>query len=82
MSDLAGLCNLSVANFYVHFKAEMGCTPIKYKNNLLIQKGADLLLNHGMSVEETAKLLGFSSTAYFRRLFLKFTGKLPKEFKK
>ncbi len=79
---LAGMCNLSVSRFYAHFKDEMGCTPVEYKNNLLIQQAANLLLHHGLSVEETAERLEFSSAAYFRRLFKKLTGKLPRELKK
>ena len=82
VATLAGMCNLSVSSFYTHFKDETGCTPVEYKNNLLIQNAANLLLRHGLSVEETAERLGFSSTAYFRRLFKKFTGKLPRELKK
>lgn len=79
--DLARMCNLSVSSFYAHFKDEMGCTPVEYKNNLLVQKAADLLLHHGLTVAETAEQLGFSSTTYFSRLFKKFTGKLPRELK-
>lgn len=79
---LAGMCNLSVSSFYAHFKDEMGCTPVEYKNNLLIQQGANLLLHHRLTVEEAAAQLGFSSAAYFRRLFKKFTGKLPRELKR
>ena len=81
MAQLAAMCNLSLSGFYARFKQEMGCTPVEYKNNLLIQKAANLLLHHGFTVEETARELGFSTTAYFRKLFKKLTGKLPKELK-
>ena len=82
VAELAKLCNLSVSSLYIYFKGELGCTPVQYKNNLLIQRAAQLLLDGDFSVEETAKQLGFSSMAYFRSLFKNLTGKLPKEFKK
>ena len=82
VEELAKLCNLSVSSLYVYFKAELGCTPVQYKNNLLIQRAAQLLLDGGLSVEEAAKQLGFSSMTYFRKLFKQLTGKLPKEFKR
>lgn len=80
--ELAGLCNLSVSSFYGHFKEEMGCTPVEYKNNLVVQKAAELLLYQGLTVAETAEQLGFSSSAYFSKLFKKITGKLPSELSK
>ena len=82
VEKLAKLCNLSVSGLYIYFKKELGCTPVQYKNNLLIQRAAQLLLDGELSVEETARKLGFSSMAYFRSLFKNLTGKLPKEFKK
>lgn len=78
---LAGMCNLSVSCFYTHFKEEMGCTPVEYKNNLVVQKAAELLLYQGLTVAETAEQLGFSSSTYFSKLFKKITGKLPGELK-
>ena len=72
---LAQLCNFSQARFFTLFKAATGCTPIEYKNNILIQNGVKLLAESQMSVEEISDTLGFSSVAYFRRVFKNITKK-------
>ncbi len=79
---LAELCNFSQARFFTLFKAATGCTPIEYKNNILIQNGVKLLAETQMSVEEISDALGFSSVAYFRRVFKNITKKTPKDFRK
>ncbi len=79
---LAQLCNFSQARFFTLFKAATGCTPIEYKNNILIQNGVKLLAESQMSVEEISDTLGFSSVAYFRRVFKNITKKTPKDIRK
>lgn len=82
IEKLSELCNYSQSRFFSLFKNTTGCTPIEYKNNLLIQSSVELLKQTDKTIEEISNILMFSSSAYFRKTFKKFTGKTPKEFRK
>ena len=83
IEQLANLCFLSPSRFFYLFKKEVGCTPITYKNQILIQKvSQDLLLHKDTSIENIAQEYGFNSPVYFRRLFKKLVGKSPSQFRK
>lgn len=80
---LASLCCLSPSRFFYLFKKQVGCSPISYKNKVLIQKVSQTLLFHkDKSIENIAFEYGFSSPIYFRRLFKKLTGKSPSQYRK
>ena len=80
--DLAKLCHLSQSHFFALFKKIMGCAPIEYKNNLLVQKSLELLSSTNKTIEEISYELGFSYPSYFRRVFKALTGQNPKDVRK
>ncbi len=82
VKELAGLCGFSESRFFTLFKAATGCTPIDYKNNILIQHAMALLSETKKSIEQISDELGFSSASYFRTLFKSVTGKTPKDVRK
>lgn len=82
VKDLASMCCFSESRFYTLFKAATGCTPIDYKNNLLIQHSMALLAETNKPIEQISDELGFSSVSYFRKLFKAVTGKNPKDVRK
>ena len=81
ISTLAGLCHCSESGFFKLFRKSTGVTPINYKHNIMIQHALDLLSHTNLSVEEISTQTGFSSSNYFRRIFIKLTGKTPKELR-
>lgn len=82
VKELAALCHLSEARFYVCFKAATGTSPIDYKNRLCIQHTMHALLTENKSIEAIAFDHGFESAIYFRRLFKSVTGCTPGEYRK
>lgn len=81
IDTLAGLCHCSESGFFKLFKKSTGVTPIAYKHNIMIQHALDLLSHTTLSIEEISSQTGFSSTNYFRKIFIKLTGKTPKELR-
>ncbi len=83
MVNLANLCDMSESHFYACFKKATGVTPVEYKNNICINRAMRLLLSdENISIEHISEMLGFYSSAYFRRLFKKITGQSPSKYRK
>lgn len=80
--ELASACHISPSYFYECFKSQMGVSPIEYKNRILIAHARRSLIDHPETpIEELSERLGFESSIYFRRLFKRFTGKTPREYR-
>ncbi len=62
---------------YAAFQAAVGRTPIQIKHKILVEEAVDLLTATDLSVEAVSSFLGFSSTAYFRKILRRETGKTP-----
>lgn len=83
VAELARLSHMSEPHFYACFKAATGFSPIDYKNRTCINRAAQLLTDdRERSIEEISAVLGFSSSAYFRRLFKAITGVTPREYRR
>lgn len=78
--QLAQMCYLSTAQFYKLFSDEYGCTPLEYRNRLIIAHSKTLLESGEFTVTEVAETLKFESVAYFSRFFKKHTGVSPKNY--
>ena len=82
ISCLAELCNMSEAYFRRIFLRNFGISPIKYINNLKIDRAKDLITSGYYSISEAAETSGFHDNAYFNRKFKEATGVTPLEYKK
>jgi len=75
---------LHVSKYYISHlfskKLHMGFS--EYIGTLRISEACRLLKNTDMSITEVAYNVGFNSTRSFNRLFLKYTGLTPRQFKK
>ena len=78
---LASLCDMSDTNFRRAFLCELGQTPIRYRDGLLIALAKELLSAGFFSVSECAARCGFEDASYFGRFFKKHTGISPGEYK-
>lgn len=81
-AELARHCNISQTALYEAFKATRGYTPIKAKHKIAVEQACLLLKTTDLPVTEIIQQLGFSSDAYFRKVFFQQTGKTPRQVQK
>ena len=81
-SELAALCYLSEGYFCRFFRKTTGRTAAEYISEYRIGQAAKLLTNTDNSVSEIAAKTGFDDAAYFARIFRRFTGVSPTEYRK
>lgn len=79
--ELAQMCYLSEAQFFRLFRQSVGCSPIRYRNRLRVERAQALLTDEELTVGAVAALLGFESIYYFDRIFRQYTGTTPGHFR-
>ncbi len=79
MAETARHCRVSERALYSAFRVSCGKTPVEIKHRLIIQSAAEMLRGTDKSVEKIAEELGFSSTAYFRKVFHEVMGFPPRD---
>lgn len=73
---------MSTARAEVKFKCETGLTLIDYLNKYRIKKASELLSLGENKIYEISEKVGFSSSQYFSKVFKKYTGATPIEYRK
>ncbi|MNR38632.1 Arabinose operon regulatory protein [compost metagenome] len=64
-----------------HFKATFGKSPILLHREVKIAKAKSLLEMREMNITEISEKLGFNDIQTFTRLFKKYTGISPRQYK-
>lgn len=82
LSSISSYLNISKNYFCSIFKQETGENFLEYLTKAKINRAKILLKRHDCRVYEVSYLLGYKETAYFSKLFKKFTGYTPAEYKK
>lgn len=71
------------ANWFIHsFKNIMKVPPMQYVVNLRINAAKGYLEKSNKNISEIANAVGYDNALYFSRLFKKYTGYSPSEYKK
>ncbi|MDD7389338.1 MAG: AraC family transcriptional regulator [Lachnospiraceae bacterium] len=82
LEDIAGSVNICRSECCRFFKAQIGETLFHYLLHYRIQQSLPLLAETSLSITEISEQTGFSSPAYFSRIFHKFTGISPAAYRK
>ena len=68
--------------FTVNFKKITKFTPMQYVISLRIESAMNLLENTDYSISQVAEAVGYDNALYFSRIFRKYTGMSPSDYKK
>ncbi len=82
VEDLAAMEYLGVSRYREIFKSITGMSPIEYVARLRIGRAKDLLTQNNASIEEVGEASGYANRYYFQRLFKKYTGQTPGEYRR
>ena len=82
IDKLSNLACMSKATFFRVFKQELGITPVEYINQERLTEAKRLLRQPLTSVADVCYRVGFTSTAYFQRLFKQVEGLTPGAYRK
>ncbi|MGN1481191.1 helix-turn-helix transcriptional regulator [Porcipelethomonas sp.] len=82
IEDVADYLQLSMGYLSRMFKSETGISFSDYVNSKKIEAASTLIRFSDYSDLEISNLLSFSSHSYFIKVFRKYTGMTPKEYKK
>ena len=82
IEDAAEYLKISPAYLSRLFKAETGIAFSNYVSKTKAEEAANLLTFSEYTDSEISNLLGFSSQSYFIKIFKKYLGVTPKEYKK
>lgn len=81
MDELASFCCVSQSRLYHLFQKELGTTPLKYRNEIRVEKAASELRGTARSIEDIALSCGIKSNTHFRKVFREITGMTPAEYR-
>lgn len=81
IEELRELCHCSESALFKAFHKLIGISPVSYKHSVMIQHALDMLHHTDKSIEEISAEIGFSSSNYFRKVFIKHTGKRPNQLR-
>ncbi|MNC60028.1 HTH-type transcriptional activator Btr [compost metagenome] len=79
--DMADHLHLNASYFSRYFKKLAGVNFTDYVNQYKINMAITMLSRRNETVENVAYTLGFSDRAYFSKVFKKYSGKSPSEYK-
>ncbi len=81
IDQLSSEACMSRANFYRHFKNELGLSPGRYIQIEKLRKAKKLLAYSNLTVREIGYETGFSNTSYFTTFFKNHIGSTPQAYR-
>ncbi len=81
LSALSAMQNISPGYLSTLFKKEVGQTLTDYVNSRRVEQAAGMLRSGTLQVQTVAQYCGIPDVNYFSKLFKRYTGVSPKEFR-
>lgn len=81
LEEAAGMVGMNTAYLSRYFKQHTGKTFMDYLTAYRIQKAASLLKEPTIKVYEIGEMVGYKSLKYFYKIFKKYTGMTPSQYR-
>jgi len=81
LQDVADFACISAGYLSTMFKREYKQNMVDFINNLKIERACELLRENRHYISEISNMLGFEDAFYFSRVFRKYTGLSPSQFR-
>lgn len=81
ISDIAAQVHMSPSRLTHLFAQQMGCSIIKWREEQRMIKAQHLLHSSGAPIYHIARQLGYDDQLYFSRLFRRYTGLSPSDYR-
>ena len=81
ISEVAAFLKVSNSHLSREFVKDMGVKPVNYLTRARLDKAVDLLTTSKMSIQEIGIECGFSGANYFGKVFRKYMGMAPAQFR-
>lgn len=81
IEELAQSFSISSRHFKRRFKSATGETPLNYLQKLRIDSAKNMLEEKSKSIDEITYSIGYENSSTFRKLFKKYTGISPREYR-
>ena len=81
MDDLCGAAGVSKQHLCLLFRNTLNMRPMEYTAKRRIQEAKALLMGTDKSIEEISEEVGFGSESYFCKLFKRYEGITPTDFR-
>jgi AraC-like DNA-binding protein/ligand-binding sensor protein len=81
LEEVANQVNLHPSYFSTIFKQSIGSSFKEYINMVRIEESKRLLMNTDFSIIDIAIATGFEDQSYFSKVFKKYTGMTPKQYR-
>ena len=81
LENVSAYVHLHPSYFSTVFKNSTGLSFKEYLNKVRIEESKILLLNTDFSIIDIAIAVGFEDQSYFSKVFKKYTGTTPKQFR-
>lgn len=79
--DVAEYTRTSENHLSTLFKEEAGINFLQYLNSYRLNKASKLLKDTNLNISEVAESCGFPTPSYFTKIFRRYTGLSPREFR-
>ena len=79
---LAAELGMSPRNFIRRFKNATGLSPIAYRHKLRVEIAKRIIEDGSVNVQEVSEAVGYTDAAFFRRLFQRYAGVSPSEYRR
>ena len=82
LDTVAAVVNLSASYLSFVFKENSGLNFVDYVNQFRLRKAKELLENTSYNISQIAELVGYSSANSFSKVFKKYNGISPAQYRK